>query len=427
MGDLNARTANKLDYILNDEIDQPNANPFYTYDDQNIPSRSNNDLSQNEYGQEIVDICIESGLRILNGRKLGDIEGKYTCHKYNGSSTIDYAITSHDIYPKILYFQVSDFIGSVSDHCKISLMINSSFNPKTFSKDTSLEYMPPKFKWNELSSQNFQQALTLPIIQSLIENFTVKNHIDSNSALNEFNEILYKGCEIAQIQKTKNKNTKKKKRSMPWFNYDCQKVKIELNKMSKKLGHEPSNSFLRGKYHVFRKKFKKMIKQTKRKYKQDICSQLENLHDNNPKTYWNLIEKLKNVDNSNKENDPPINPQEWLDYFNKLLSDSKIDQIKELETVQKLKDLEKIQTFTPLDFTLKPDEISSAIKTLKLNKAVGLDSVCNEMLKAGIDSLIAPITHLFNTIFSSSNFPHQWAEGYIIPLFKSGDNKDPAN
>ena len=44
----------------------------------------------NEYGNNLLDICIGSQLRIMNGRTIGDTSGKPTYHGYNGSSLDDY-------------------------------------------------------------------------------------------------------------------------------------------------------------------------------------------------------------------------------------------------------------------------------------------------------------------------------------------------
>ena len=57
---------------------------------------------------------------ILNGRKLGDTAGKYTCHKYNGSSVVDLALCNYDFYSKINHFKVAPQPW-FTDHCPIML------------------------------------------------------------------------------------------------------------------------------------------------------------------------------------------------------------------------------------------------------------------------------------------------------------------
>ena len=53
---------------------------------------------------EMLDICIASRLRILNGRITGDICGLLTCHNRHGSSVVDYTIASHEL----LYLEVGE-------------------------------------------------------------------------------------------------------------------------------------------------------------------------------------------------------------------------------------------------------------------------------------------------------------------------------
>lgn len=52
----------------------------------------------NNQGQQLLDLCIASQLRILNGRYIGDKLGNLTCYKAtNGANTVDYALTNVDL------------------------------------------------------------------------------------------------------------------------------------------------------------------------------------------------------------------------------------------------------------------------------------------------------------------------------------------
>ena len=69
----------------------------------------------------------------------------------------------------------------------------------------------------------------------------------------------------------------------------------------------------------------------------------------------------------------------------------------------------------------------NCISKLKNNKASGLYSIRNEMLKSCSTVLLPCIIKLFNLIFSSEICPSSCASGYITPLFKTGDNSKPEN
>ena len=61
-------------------------------------------------------------MRILNGKKVGDSIGYFTCFKYNGQSVIDYAVVSPTLFDSVLYSTVSDFTP-FSDHCMVSFRL----------------------------------------------------------------------------------------------------------------------------------------------------------------------------------------------------------------------------------------------------------------------------------------------------------------
>ena len=72
---------------------------------------------------------IDANLLSLNGRKVGDTIGRLTCHEYNGSSTVDLALCSWDIYNQIQYFKVLDPLW-YSDHYPIKLTLQTENSSK---------------------------------------------------------------------------------------------------------------------------------------------------------------------------------------------------------------------------------------------------------------------------------------------------------
>ena len=70
-------------------------------------------------GRAFNDICIQSGIGIINERCEGDLSGKFTCHNYHGSSIVHYACVSERWLPRINLFTIHNFMADFSDHCKI--------------------------------------------------------------------------------------------------------------------------------------------------------------------------------------------------------------------------------------------------------------------------------------------------------------------
>ena len=73
------------------------------------------------------------------------------------------------------------------------------------------------------------------------------------------------------------------------------------------------------------------------------------------------------------------------------------------------------------------EEIMNAIKKVKINKAGGVDSISNNMIKAGRTLLAPYLVDLFNQILALQYFPSAWCKALLIPIFKSGDTEIPDN
>ena len=78
--DFNARTGTLNDFTELEETSDSDNNllpPDYT-EDIILPVRNNTDKFVNDQGQTLIELCIESRLRLLNGRLMGDSLGYRT-------------------------------------------------------------------------------------------------------------------------------------------------------------------------------------------------------------------------------------------------------------------------------------------------------------------------------------------------------------
>ena len=92
-----------------------------------------------------------------------------------------------------------------------------------------------------------------------------------------------------------------------------------------------------------------------------------------------------------------------------------------------LKRLEEEQIFSELDFKITDKEIIEGIFSLKNKKSSGMDMILNEMLKSSQSFLLKSFNKTFNFVLSTSSFPSSWANGFIVPIYKSGPKDDPTN
>jgi hypothetical protein len=92
-----------------------------------------------------------------------------------------------------------------------------------------------------------------------------------------------------------------------------------------------------------------------------------------------------------------------------------------------LREMEKIKSFSDLDFTITESEVRMAIKTLKNGKSSGYDMIKNEMIKYGHNVLTKPLAKLFNLVMNSQYYPQEWSKGRIVSIHKKGDTSNPSN
>ncbi len=124
MGDFNSRTGDKLDFI------ESQGSRFITGNNRFIPShppRQNCDPAVNAHGRQLLQLCQNLALYIVNGRLRGDSLGRYTYSSALGSSTVDYAIT--DLHLSSLRAFTVKPLKPFSDHSQITLFIKQSESP----------------------------------------------------------------------------------------------------------------------------------------------------------------------------------------------------------------------------------------------------------------------------------------------------------
>jgi hypothetical protein len=123
MGDLNARTKTLPDFIPNENNHHIPVPPPELYHTDCIKMKTifNTDLRFNSYGTKFLDLCKNLPLRILNGRFLGDLLGKFTCITPQGSSAVDYGAVSPTLLNQVRYFLVSSPCLHLTDHTPIEL------------------------------------------------------------------------------------------------------------------------------------------------------------------------------------------------------------------------------------------------------------------------------------------------------------------
>ena len=399
--------------------------------------RYNMDKIIDSSGLNLIDMCKIHDLCILNGRFGKDKNiGTYTCYTHNGASCIDYVLMSCSLLTHINDFKVHDFDSLLSDtHCPISLSLSSSaqFNVSQVIENDlandhgeSSGYTDLNFNWDSSSSNIYSNAISSADITNLLEHV---NKIESEPSQGSLNELCgelskflvekAKDCNICKERVTSKSNddVRNKRKQQTWFDFECKSARNEYYKVKNKMKFINPNE-RQAKIQRASKRFKNIIKDKKKMYFDNLHKRLRVLKSNNPKEYWNFVNKV-----SNKNDKHNISVEILKEHFKKIstVNNDDVDNVTSIDIGS-----DSVNEQINIQFSLK--EIKCVIKKLKSGKACGIDHVRNEFLKNCSDQVLDIVVRLFNVVLNTGIIPDDWCIGMILPLYKNkGDINDPDN
>ena len=438
LGDMNSRTSCIREYLPNDSNEHVPAPPLYV-DTEATFVRNSFDKVVNSYGRKFLDICKSVPLRILNGRKLGDLLGNFTCQNPRGSSVVDYGAVSPCLFQQVSHFRVGNFLPMYSDHSPIDISLN--VNISLASQGPLYEYVrkPDKIKWSKELGDAFCNAMQSPACKEAVAGFLctgiLPNQSSVNGATQFITDILRQSAEIAGMPLRQGAVPRRQARSDQvrhlkprWHGTSCQEALRKVQLTSKLLASYPGNSFLRGKLFLESKEYRNIVKRKQKDFLSNIFDQLEHVHNANPREYMDMVRSLRqgSFDKKTPSDTAAIGPQEWFDHFQELLGSVRPETDQE-QIMRDYITTHAASLSSELDNPISRDELLKCIRKLKNNKATGFDCISNEMLKYSTDTLSRPLLLLFNTILQHNIYPESWKNDILNPFFKSGVKTDCNN
>ena len=419
VGDFNARTG-----IVSDH-DEPHFDPHSLGEQDNhninVPKRSNKDIKLNSNGKPFIEFVKDNELLISNGRTLGDIFGDMTCHKYNGSSVVDYICTSTNIFGNVRTMKVGSFLP-YSDHSPLHMCFSLGCL-RNFICGTAIPEFndaPVGYKWKDderTAGDRFEEAQDLPEISDELKKLQESSIDCEEDVLELNNKVLgvYKSIACKSLTRKSTKRTNKKK----WFDWQCRTAKKDLNKAAKSFDVNQDDEDARSHFHMLKKSYKKLIKSKKAEFLFDVNKKIEEGN----KLNWKSFKCLKEV-HTDEDSFDTYDLYNFYTFF------------KDLYNKRCKKDTHALSAegapATPQDCDLEElnkafsdAEIDAAIKKLKSNKGVSLDLISNEMLKHSKRELRDIIKLLFNNCLKYGTYP--WNSSITTPLHKKGDKENPDN
>ena len=128
MRPYNARTGQLSDCVDNINLDRYVDMPYDDFCMSDIQPRANNDSHVNSFGHQLLTLCKENNVNIVNGRLT---PGNCTYHGHyrnrSISSTVDYLITHYNKFGSLCNVHIFD-ITEFSDHCPLTFSLKCNMN-----------------------------------------------------------------------------------------------------------------------------------------------------------------------------------------------------------------------------------------------------------------------------------------------------------
>jgi hypothetical protein len=433
-GDFNGRTREEIDYVSQDSLKYiPCENVQYNVD---LPvKRLNRDNhSVDSHGESLLSLCKSSGLRILNGRSLGDLRGNFTCYSPNGNpSVIDYMVCDKNLRKCINTFRVGP-LGPFSIHCKTSTTIrvyNEVGRTVLKSVCKSESYSQERYQWRPENAFAFQRALESASVSEKIEGYMeskfTENNVGVQASTAAFTEIIKTAANKANVRKQGiNKGVvKNKKKHAKWYDHSCLAALRNLKCLCRQLRMNPQDQGIRMSYNRCKKEYKHLLKKKNRQFHAILYNRLYDVERQNPKEFWAIFEELKGV----VKNKNSISNVEWLNHFQKVMGKCNMDKNEMDYKINEFMCNDSGDIFNELSYSIKREEVQKVILKLKSRKSPGYDGIGNDMVKMFVHNakLLDAMTKMLNIILRNGIFPDIWRYNTITPIHKKGDKNVPTN
>ena len=432
MGDFNARTQNKQDFLDEDgffsqlfDYDHDLTDHFQNssiLDKCNMPKiRVSQDKTINNEGNMLIDICKANSLFILNGRCGSDKHiGAMT---FRGQSIIDYTIISHQALGFVKMFSILELDSIFSDGHSLITTTLSLEQKLASTRDTVNHGRKSRPKLPVSKQTLFVQSLDHSKISELKEvivkaskNLNVVNFDKINDICNKFSEIYSTAAQ--SCNNNDDQGPKQKKGKKVWFGRQCERARKHYHTSKSKHSKHPSIT-TKLNLQQASKTYKKKMNYFINKHNKSTQNKLRSLKNKSPKEYWKIINSI-----DNKKADSNIELDKLYTFFKDLNEQPDTEHDFCDNNIEfSIDDNDEI-----LNSPITDSEILKCIKLLKNNKACANDDIINEYIKSTAHIMLPLYTSFFNLILETGTLPEAWLEGIIKPIYKKkGDPQQPEN
>ena len=411
-GDFNGYTSTEADFLP--QSDRVHDNFLFSDESMNLSARANKDpRNVNKHGRKLLDLCLGTGLGIVNGRTGQDaFTGEFTCYFGDNPSCIDYILSDPELFSAFSDFYVDCREESHHMPLCLTLFLCDSDEQETI-QSTNAEYLP-RFSWQEEKANIFLEKFNAKDISVIGDKLTANN-------VNEAVEtIIMYISQSAEDMKT-NRLAKKSKtvnRNEPWFDYECivaKRVTIKALKQFRKCRCKTYLSVYKEKQQQLKNLYIYKMNIYQNYEKEKVLRTLEN---NDSKAFWSSVKYMTRKKGYSRSN---IRNNAWFTHFHGLFN-----PVGDHTTGIRLMP-DYFLFDESLDGEILDAEVNAAVTHLKLAKSPGEDGIPAEFYKAIFPTINHYFKDLFNRIYNLAYFPEVWSKSLIVPIHKKGSQNDPNN
>ena len=427
MGDLNARIGLKPETLTVDDFN-PITDNLSDLNQVWAPPRCSIDTRSNSWGNELIDVCTAHNICLLNGRKVGDFEGRCTYFGI-GSSVIDVSIVDRELFSHTLAFKVHN-LTEFSDHCKIETILACKPREITVEDPTITPLTFDKYVFNqETSPIKLDTTLKSAVFANMKNKILSTNYPSSSIGCNKLSDDVQNltkflhdsSCDKIRVGKKPRAKAKRQK----WFTPDCQSLRKKVRRAANFLSKHPFNPLAREEFFSVNRKYKKMIKKAKKSHRDNNMNKLINSIDKNE--MWSILSDIKG-----KKSGAPIPMNELHTHFKFILNNAPKNVAERKINYLQAKVDEFVKDRAPSADSVptggySAESLCKMAKKLKNGKSAFTDGTTNEVLKHSIHDTAPIFVKFFNLIETSSTYPTAWKSSFLVPLHKKGSHGDPDN
>ena len=318
MGDFNARTQNKEDFIDADDFFAQHFGfddtvyQFYNIScllaqfnlDRHRVSKDN--VSNNE-GNLLIEICRSNNLFILNGRCGNDKGiGAFT---FRNTSVIDYSLASAQGLKYIEAFSIKELDCLYSDgHALLSTNIKVKNSAVSMTNKECIDNRKTIPKWEENKKADFVANIDQYKISdikrylgNMQENISSVNADNINAICTKIGELFADASDKSFPTSTyiNNNNNEDKINSKKWFGHNCHNARRNYH-IARKINNVNPSETNKKNLKTASKNYKQTMNFHINQYNKNMQEKLRNLKSKNPKDFWKIINSLeKSKDNPN--------------------------------------------------------------------------------------------------------------------------------